>query len=49
MDYKQILCGGIWHVTSVTNYVPSKMTSIIVAIVPILPIKHYLGTSSVSF
>jgi hypothetical protein len=45
MNYNQILCGGIWHVTSVTNYVPSKMTSIIVAIVLIPPIKQYLGTT----
>jgi hypothetical protein len=49
MDYNQIVCGGIWHATSVTKCVASKMISIIVAIVPILPIKQQLGKNNVQF
>jgi hypothetical protein len=42
MSCNQILCGGTCHVTSATNCVLSKMTSIIVVIVPSFPIKLQL-------
>jgi hypothetical protein len=49
MSYNQIACGGIWHTTSVTKCVASKMISIIVVIVPVLPIKQHLGKNSIQF
>jgi hypothetical protein len=43
MDCDQIQCGGTCHTISVTKCVLDKMTSIIVAIVHVFPIKQHLG------
>jgi hypothetical protein len=43
MDCSQIHCGGTCHAISVTKCVLNKMTSIIVAIIHVFPIKQHLG------
>jgi hypothetical protein len=49
MSCNQILCGGTWHITSATNCVLSKMTSILGVIVPSFPIKLQLGKNFMFF